>query len=86
MSQFNCLSHFLGGPAGRHESINPIFFAESCVVPQNNTIPDGKIVVVVPFNIMGDVLPKHKEFWTYGKQLYIDLAAEYADNFEKLPD
>ena len=25
MSQFNCLSHFLGGPAGRHESINPIF-------------------------------------------------------------
>ena len=60
--------------------------AEGCVVPQNNNIPDGKIVVGLPFNIMGDVLPKHKDFWTYGKQLYIDLAAEYANNFEKLTD
>ena len=58
--------------------------AEGCLVPQKNVIPDGKIAAGVPFQILGDVKDKHKEFWTYGKQLYIDLAAEYPDSLEKL--
>ena len=58
--------------------------AEGCVVPQNTIIPDEKIVGGVPFKIIGDTRQKHKDFWTYGKQLYVDLARDYPDKFEKL--
>jgi carbonic anhydrase/acetyltransferase-like protein (isoleucine patch superfamily) len=58
--------------------------AEGCVVPQNTIIPDEKITGGVPFKIIGDVKQKHKDFWTYGKQLYVDLAREYPGKLEKL--
>ncbi|MEN8210991.1 MAG: gamma carbonic anhydrase family protein [Thermodesulfobacteriota bacterium] len=58
--------------------------AEGCVVPQKTTIPDEKITGGVPFKIIGDVQQKHKDFWTYGKQLYVDLAKNYPGKFEKL--
>lgn len=58
--------------------------AEGCVVPQKTIIPDEKITGGVPFKIIGDVKQKHKDFWTYGKQLYVDLAEEYPDKLEKL--
>ena len=58
--------------------------AEGCVIPQNTSIPDEKITGGVPYTIIGDVLPKHKDFWTYGKQLYVDLAKEYPEKFEQL--
>lgn len=58
--------------------------AEGCVVPQKNVIPDGKIVAGIPFKIISDVEKKHKEFWTYGKQLYVNLAKDYPGKFEKL--
>ncbi len=58
--------------------------AEGCVVPQNTIIPDEKITGGVPFKIIGNVKQKHKDFWTYGKQLYVDLAREYPEKFEKL--
>jgi len=58
--------------------------AEGCVVPQNTIIPDEKITGGVPFTIIGDVKQKHKDFWTYGKQLYVDLAGEYPEKFVKL--
>ncbi len=58
--------------------------AEGCVIPQNTIIPDEKITGGVPFKIIGDVKQKHKEFWTYGKQLYVDLARDYPDKFERL--
>ncbi len=58
--------------------------AEGCVVPQNSIIPDFKIAGGVPFKIIGDVKQKHRDFWTYGKQLYIDLAEDYPDKFEKI--
>jgi carbonic anhydrase/acetyltransferase-like protein (isoleucine patch superfamily) len=51
--------------------------AEGCVVPKGNVIPDGKIVAGTPFKIIGETLERHKEFWTWGKQLYMDLAEEY---------
>ncbi|WP_300463980.1 gamma carbonic anhydrase family protein [Desulfobacula sp.] len=58
--------------------------AEGCVIPQNTIIPDGKITGGVPFKILGDVKQKHKDFWTWGKQLYVDLAREYPDKLKKL--
>ncbi|MEA1966745.1 MAG: gamma carbonic anhydrase family protein [Thermodesulfobacteriota bacterium] len=58
--------------------------AEGCVVPQKTIIPDEKITGGVPFKIIGDVKQKHKDFWTYGKQLYVDLAREYPEKFKKL--
>lgn len=58
--------------------------AEGCVVPQNTIIPDEKITGGVPFKIIGDVKQKHKDFWTYGKQIYVDLARDYPGKFEKL--
>jgi len=58
--------------------------AEGCVVPKGNVIPDEKIVAGTPFQIIGSTLVRHKQFWTYGKQLYIDLAKEYPNNFERI--
>ncbi len=58
--------------------------AEGCVVPQKTIIPDEKITGGVPYKIIGNVQQKHKDFWTYGKQLYVDLAKDYPGKFEKL--
>ena len=58
--------------------------AEGCVVPKGNVIPDEKIVAGTPFKIIGSTLDRHKQFWTYGKQLYIDLAKEYPNKFERI--
>ncbi len=58
--------------------------AEGAVVPANKTVPDEKIAGGVPFKIIGNVQQSHKDFWTYGKQLYIDLASTYPEKFEKL--
>jgi carbonic anhydrase/acetyltransferase-like protein (isoleucine patch superfamily) len=53
-------------------------------VPRDTEIPDGKIAAGVPCKIIGDVQEKHKTFWTYGKQLYIDLAKDYPAKFERI--
>jgi carbonic anhydrase/acetyltransferase-like protein (isoleucine patch superfamily) len=57
---------------------------EGCVVPNGERIPAGKVVMGIPARIVGDVQPRHKEFWTYGKQLYIDLAKRYPTALEKI--
>jgi len=58
--------------------------AEGCVVTKNAMIPDGKIVTGVPSQIAGNIKAEHKEFWKYGKQLYVDLAHEYPEKFKKI--
>jgi len=58
--------------------------AEGCVIHKGAEIPDGKIVAGVPYKIIGRTMKKHKEFWTYGKQLYIDLAKDYPGKFERI--
>jgi len=58
--------------------------AEGCVIPQKALVPDEKIAGGVPFEIIGNVENRHKAFWIYGKQLYVDLAREYPAKFEKL--
>ena len=58
--------------------------AEGCVVPHGKVIPDEKILAGIPCQIIGDTLDKHKKFWNYGKQLYIDLARQYPEKFERI--
>ncbi len=58
--------------------------AEGCVLTNKTIVPDEKIVAGVPGKIIGGTLEKHKKFWTYGKQLYVDLAHEYPGKFERI--
>ena len=58
--------------------------AKGCVIPQDNRIPDGKIVAGVQYKIIGDTLAKQMEFWLYGKQQYINLARKYPAKFERI--
>jgi carbonic anhydrase/acetyltransferase-like protein (isoleucine patch superfamily) len=58
--------------------------AEGCVVPQGIDIPADTVVAGVPYKIIGPTEKKHKDFWTYGKQLYVDLAEEYPRKFERI--
>ena len=58
--------------------------AEGCVVPKDMKIPDEQIVAGIPCKIIGKTKEKHKKFWTYGKQLYIDLAKEYPEKFHQI--
>lgn len=50
---------------------------EMTLVRNSQEIPAGKIAVGVPAKVIGDVTDKHKAMWTYGKQLYQDLARRY---------
>lgn len=58
--------------------------AEGAVLPNNTKIDNEKIVTGVPGIVTGDVLDKHKELWTYGKQLYVDLAKAYPDKLKRI--
>ena len=58
--------------------------AEGCVIHKGIEIPDEKIVAGVPYRIIGRTMKKHKEFWTYGKQLYINLAKEYNTKLKRI--
>ena len=58
--------------------------AEGCLVPAGSIVADEKIAVGTPFKIIGRTLERHKKFWRYGKQLYIDLAKEYPNKLERI--
>jgi carbonic anhydrase/acetyltransferase-like protein (isoleucine patch superfamily) len=58
--------------------------AEGCLVPSGMKIPAGKIATGVPARLTGDVQKRHKDFWNYGKQLYVDLARKYPKEFERI--
>ena len=64
---------------GRHSIV-----AEGCVVPSGKVIPDEKIAAGSPYRIIGDIREKHRKFWAYGKQLYVDLAREYPHKLKRL--
>jgi len=42
------------------------------------------MVVGVPATIAGEVRQDQKDFWLYGKQLYIDLAHRYEKELERI--
>ena len=50
---------------------------EMGLVKNNQVVPDGVVAVGVPVKIMRKVDKKQKEFWIYGKKLYIEMAHRY---------
>ena len=53
--------------------------AEGSVVKMRQVVPPEVIVAGNPAEIVRDLATKDREFWTWGKQLYIDLARKYLD-------
>jgi len=51
--------------------------AEGSVVKNRQIIPGGVVVAGNPANIVRDVEARDREFWLWGKQLYVDLAKKY---------
>jgi carbonic anhydrase/acetyltransferase-like protein (isoleucine patch superfamily) len=58
--------------------------AEGCVVPMGHKVAPGRIVMGIPATDAGEVQERHRAFWRYGKQLYVDLAARYPREFERI--
>jgi len=50
---------------------------EMGLVKNSQNVPDGVVAVGVPVKIMGKVDKKQKEFWSYGKKLYVEMAHRY---------
>ena len=58
--------------------------AEGCVVPMGQKVEPGRVVMGVPARDAGEVLERHRAFWRYGKQLYVDLAQRYPHEFQRI--
>ncbi len=52
---------------------------EGSVVKMNQVIPPKVVAAGNPAKIVRDIIAKDEEFWSWGKQLYIDLAKKYLD-------
>ncbi len=50
---------------------------EMGLVKNNQHVPDGAIAVGVPVKVVGKVNKEQKEFWSYGKSLYVEMAHRY---------
>lgn len=53
--------------------------AEGSVVKLKQVIPSEVVAAGNPARVVRDVSEKDKEFWRWGKQLYIDLAQKYLE-------
>lgn len=53
--------------------------AEGCVVKRMQSIPSGMVVAGNPAKPVRKVTDEDREFWTWGKKLYSDLALEYLE-------
>jgi phenylacetic acid degradation protein len=51
---------------------------EMGLVKSNQDVPDGVVAVGVPAKVVGKIDKKQKEFWTYGKKLYVEMAHRYS--------
>ncbi|MFC2165884.1 gamma carbonic anhydrase family protein [Acidobacteriota bacterium] len=50
---------------------------EMGLVKNSQNVPAGVVAVGVPVKVVGKVDKKQKEFWRYGKKLYIEMAHRY---------
>jgi carbonic anhydrase/acetyltransferase-like protein (isoleucine patch superfamily) len=50
---------------------------EMSLVKRNQEIPDSSVAVGCPAKVISDVTAEQKEFWSYGKELYIEMAERY---------
>ncbi|GAB6906573.1 Isoleucine patch superfamily enzyme, carbonic anhydrase/acetyltransferase [Desulfosarcina cetonica] len=53
--------------------------AEGSVVKSNQIIPDNVVAAGNPARVVRPVNARDEAMWTYGKQLYVDLAAKYRE-------
>ena len=51
--------------------------AEGTVVKLKQVLPGGIVAAGNPAKIVRELSDKDREFWTWGKQLYVDLAKKY---------
>lgn len=61
----------------RSEVDEEAIVAEGAVVKMRQYIPPRVVAAGNPARIIRDLEEKDRGFWSYGKQLYIDLAAKY---------
>ena len=57
---------------------------EHALIPNRMEVPAGKIYGGVPAAEIGDVKERHREMWTQGKQIYVDLTSQYRDTFRRV--
>jgi carbonic anhydrase/acetyltransferase-like protein (isoleucine patch superfamily) len=57
--------------------------AEGSTVKMGQKIPPGIVARGNPAKVVRNIEDKDKEFWNWGKQLYIDLAKEYLQEEKK---
>jgi carbonic anhydrase/acetyltransferase-like protein (isoleucine patch superfamily) len=57
---------------------------EMGLVRNGQQIPAGKVAVGVPVKVIGNITEKQKMFWSYGKQLYQDLARRYPEGLREI--
>lgn len=58
--------------------------AEGAVLPTYQKVPEGKLLVGVPARIHSDVTEANRDFWTWGKKLYRDLARDLPSRLERI--
>lgn len=58
--------------------------AEGAVVTMGKEIPTHKIAAGNPAKVIGDVQDRHKERWSWGKNIYLDLSQRYPKGLKKL--
>jgi carbonic anhydrase/acetyltransferase-like protein (isoleucine patch superfamily) len=58
--------------------------AEGSVATRGMKLNAGKIFRGSPAREVGTVKQSHRDFWTFGKQLYVDLASRYPRDFERI--
>lgn len=52
---------------------------EGALVRSNQKIPDRAVAVGNPARVVRNITDQDIELWTYGKQVYVDLAKKYLD-------
>lgn len=57
---------------------------EHALVVNRMNVPDNKIYAGVPAKEIGDVQDKHRQTWELGKQVYVDLTAQYRSSFRRI--
>ena len=50
---------------------------EMGLVKNSQTVPNGVVAVGIPVKVVGKVDKEKKEFWSYGKRLYVEMAHRY---------
>ncbi|MCO1602157.1 gamma carbonic anhydrase family protein [Desulfosporosinus nitroreducens] len=61
--------------------------AEGSVVKQNQVIPENVVVAGNPAKVVRELEDKDIKMWTWGKQVYVDLAAKYLKiGMQRIPD